>query len=65
MHPHPPLQPKLGASLPPPAQVRHFLDEFEARGAYHGVPTPGFVTQDMENPFQRAYLKVRQPRPKP
>ena len=38
--------------------MRHFLDEFEAAGKYQGVPSPGFVTQDMENPYQKAYLKV-------
>ncbi|GLC34013.1 hypothetical protein PLESTB_000828600 [Pleodorina starrii] len=38
--------------------VKHFLEEAEQRGTYRGVPSPGFHTQDLENPAQRAYLKV-------
>ena len=37
--------------------VHHFLDEY-SRGTYRGVPSPGFSTQDMENPAQRAFLQV-------
>jgi len=42
----------------PMTVVRHFLDEFDAHASYRGVPAPGFNTQDMENPAQRAYLQV-------
>ncbi|EFJ52700.1 trypsin family [Volvox carteri f. nagariensis] len=32
--------------------------EAEMYGTYRGVPSPGFLTQDLENPAQRAYLKM-------
>ncbi|GIL46280.1 hypothetical protein Vafri_3303, partial [Volvox africanus] len=38
--------------------VKHFLEDAEAYGTYRGVPSPGLLTQDLENPAQRAYLKV-------
>lgn len=39
--------------------VDHFLAEWRNHGTYRGVPSAGFLTQDMENPAQRAFLKVR------
>jgi len=38
--------------------VAHFLREVESAGAFRGVPSVGFTTQDMENPAQKAYLRV-------
>ncbi|GFR42650.1 hypothetical protein Agub_g3587 [Astrephomene gubernaculifera] len=38
--------------------VKHFLAEAETHGCYRGVPSPGFLTQDLENPAQRAYLRM-------
>ncbi|KXZ51680.1 hypothetical protein GPECTOR_11g131 [Gonium pectorale] len=38
--------------------VKHFLAEADLHGSYRGVPSPGFLTQDLENPAQRAFLKM-------
>ncbi|KAG2425827.1 hypothetical protein HXX76_013452 [Chlamydomonas incerta] len=38
--------------------VKHFLEDAESHGTYRGVPSPGFFTQDLENPAQRAFLKM-------
>lgn len=44
--------------------VAHFLEEAAARptSTYRGVPSPGFSTQDLENPAQRAYLQLAEGR---
>ncbi|GAX78449.1 hypothetical protein CEUSTIGMA_g5889.t1 [Chlamydomonas eustigma] len=42
--------------------VRHFLDEYAQYKMYRGVPCPGFLSQDMENPSQRTFLKVPEDR---
>ncbi|KAF5843609.1 trypsin-like cysteine/serine peptidase domain-containing protein [Dunaliella salina] len=38
--------------------ISHFYEEYEAIGSYRGVPSPGFATQDLENPAQKKYFKV-------
>eukprot|EP00200_Dunaliella_tertiolecta_P008793 CAMPEP_0202381808 /NCGR_PEP_ID=MMETSP1127-20130417/38897_1 /ASSEMBLY_ACC=CAM_ASM_000462 /TAXON_ID=3047 /ORGANISM="Dunaliella tertiolecta, Strain CCMP1320" /LENGTH=681 /DNA_ID=CAMNT_0048980879 /DNA_START=32 /DNA_END=2077 /DNA_ORIENTATION=+ len=38
--------------------ISHFYEEYEAIGLYRGVPSPGFTTQDLENPAQKKYFKV-------
>eukprot|EP00386_Alphamonas_edax_P006293 GDKI01020425.1.p1 GENE.GDKI01020425.1~~GDKI01020425.1.p1 ORF type:complete len:548 (+),score=159.47 GDKI01020425.1:159-1802(+) len=42
--------------------VKHFLTEYEMHGTYRGVPSLGFVTQDLENPAQKKFLKVPEDR---
>ena len=44
-------------SIPGPV-IHHFLREYRELKSYRGVPCCGFVTQDMENPAQRAWLHV-------
>lgn len=48
-----------------PQHVTHFVLQYQtcshARPVlqYRGVPSPGFITQDLENPAQKKFFKVR------
>jgi hypothetical protein len=47
----------IGYIIPRPV-VQHFLDEHAAHGRFRGLVSQGFASQPMENPAQRAFLRL-------
>ena len=47
----------IGYIIPRPV-VQHFLDEYAAHGRFRGLVSQGFASQPMENPAQRAFLRL-------